>query len=724
MSYFKILSVALVLVAISVCLMAASGEIYVEARIILKSKSDFIKLSELPLDIVGRGDNFIKIITTDSELKRLESLGLTTEIIHPDLKAFYKSRLTPDKDMGGYKTLEGINAYLDTLIADHPAIFSQKISIGQTIEGRDMWAVKISDNPELDEDEPEVLYTAAIHCREVITPEVLFYFMDYLADNYGTDPDVTDLVDNRELWFIPLVNPDGYYYNQTYDPDGGGMWRKNRRDNGDGTHGVDLNRNFGYEWGYDNSGSSPYPSDPTYRGTGPFSEPETQNLRDFHNAHDFIITLYYHSYSNFVLYPWGYETILTSDHDIFAAMADTISDMNGYDPGTAWMLLYPVNGGSDDWSYGEQTTKNVSFGITIEVGGDADGFWPSPSRIPALVSENLAPNLFLARLAGNIYQLRAPEQPILTLADTVNAADYTVSWSHDDTLNPALAFELVELQNYQQGLTDSAVNFENWINDEYSVSTTRYYSAPSSFYSGEDNNLYCHFQTRNQVKVSMNDSLKFWTYYDIETDWDYAYVEVSLDGIVFTPIEGNITTEYDPYGNNRGHGITGSSGGWIEAVFDLSVYADRKIYIRFTYETDSYTTEEGFYVDDISPIDRYGAETLISSDIADSNYTFTDKPEGTYYYKVRAVDAENQWGEYSVIRKTEAVTMFLCGDADNNGGINILDVTFLIAYLYKEGPAPNPTQAADVNNSGEINILDVTYFIKYLYTEGPEPNCP
>jgi len=701
----------------------ASNETMIEAKIHLTSKLDLIQVRELSLDISYMGADYITIVTNQKEIEELESLGLKVEVIHPDLKSFYRSRLT-NKDMGGYKTLDEIYAYMDTIISENPNIVSAKESIGQTIEGRDIWAFKISDNPEIDEDEPEVLYTAAIHCREVITPEVLFFFIDHLVDNYGTDPEVTDLVDNRELWFILLINPDGYNYNQLTDPNGGGMWRKNRRDNGDGYFGVDLNRNFGYEWGYDNSGSSPSTWSETYRGTGPFSEPETQALRDFHNAHDFIITLYYHSHSNIIIYPWGYETLFTPDHDIFTAMSDSISVMNSYEPGTAWMLLYPVNGSSDDWSYGEQSSKNKSFAITIEVGNESDGFWPPTSRIPELVSENLGPNLFLADLADHIYQLKPPGIPFLTAADTVNALDYEIQWTHDDTLNPAVSYELAEMQNYQQNLTDSADDFSRWDNNQFELSLDRSHSYPSSFYSGEGDDFYRYMTIHNPIHVELGDSLKFWTYYDIETDWDYAYVEVSLNGESYTPIEGNITTDTDPNGNNRGNGITGSSLDWVEASFDLSNYAGRNIYIRFTYETDSYVTEEGFYVDDIYPVDGYAIENIISSSITDTSYNFTDKSEGTYYYKVRARDAEDQWGKFSIIRQTEAVSMFICGDANGDESINVLDITYLINYLYKDGPGPDPEYSADVNNSGAVNILDISYLIKYIYQEGPQPDCP
>jgi len=704
----------------------ALADTYIQARLFFDNKDTYALLFRQQFDIIDRGDNYFEVVINNRQLQELLDMNVKIEIVHEDLTSFYKSRLPKDRDMGGYKTLSEIEAYADTIIADHALIVSNKQVIGQTIEGRDMWAVKISDNVLLDEDEPEILFTSCIHAREVITPEVLFYFMDHLTDNYGVDQEITNLVNNREIWFVLVVNPDGYYRNEVTDPYGGGMWRKNRRDNGDGNFGVDLNRNFGYEWGYDNSGSSPYTNGETYRGTGPFSEPEAQNMRDFTEEHEFVITVYYHSYGEYFLYPWGYETIHTTENDIFSAMGDTIYNMNSYEPGTPWEVLSLVNGSTDDWGYGETTTKNLNFAVSFEVGNSSDGFWPSVSRIPILCEMNLEPNLFLTRIAGNVYQLRGPESPTMSAPDTAISSGYEIAWSLDDTLNPAVMYEIIEMSDLNQGYIDSADNLDNWDNNQFSVSTTRYHSSSSSFYSGSGDDFYRYMQTSASSYISPGDSLRCWVYYDIETDWDYAYAEVSMDGVNFTTLPGNITTDYDPHGNNRGNGITGSSGGWVEAKFSLENYYNKNVYIRFTYQTDSYVTEEGFYVDDIYPLDIFATSAVLSSSYTDTTYSFTDKTPDTYYYKVRARDAEEQWGGYSNIDQTVVIDnpVIRCGDADNDENLNILDVIYLIRWLYVGGPAPQHPESGDVNNSGEINIYDLTAIVDYLYRAGPELTCP
>ena len=641
-----------------------------QVRIHFLTKGQWQNLHQTDYDIIDEGEGWIEAIVTETDLSTIRSQGYQVDIIRQSLSTFYRQRLlgqsASPQDMGGYLTLAEINAKIDSLVTLHPTLVSAKVSLGNTLEGRPMWAVKISDNPNVDENEPKVLYTAAIHAREVITPKVIFYFMDHLVNNYSTDTAVANIINNRELWFVPCVNPDGYFYNELSDPDGGGLWRKNRRPNGSGIYGVDLNRNYGYHWGYDNIGSSSSPSAETYRGTSAFSEPETQHMRDFITAHNFDITLYYHSFSNLVLWPWGYAPLYTPDEDIFRQMGDSIAQHNGYAPGPGW-TLYLVNGDSDDWGYGEQTTKNKNFSFVIEVGSSSDGFWPQLSRIPLLVGENLQGNLFLARAAGHLYDLRVPAQPVLTVAPTVDSATYTVDWTLQDTLNPAVRFALEELRNPGM-VTDSAATTGNWDNSGFSVSVVTFHSPATSFFSGSANNLNRSITTKFPYTVVANDTLRFWTWYSIEVNWDYAYVEISTDGQTYTNIPGNITTSTNPNGTNRGNGITGASSGWVQGKFPLSAYAGQDVYVRFNYTSDGAVNNAGFYVDDISPVYVYGSVTLVSGAITDTFYNFSNRPTGEYYYRVRGQDAQNQYSPYSTLKKTlVAPSGYVCVDSDGDG---------------------------------------------------------
>jgi len=699
-----------------------------QAKIYFDSKEKLIDLRQMHLDVIEYGDEYFEVIISPERLEDVYALGYQVDIIHENITQFYQSRMDVDKDMGGYMTLSEIEAYIDSLVLEHSNIVSSKVSLGLTIEGRDIWAVKISDNPNIDEDEPEVLYTSAIHAREVITPLVLRHFSEHLTENYGIDPDVDFLVDNREIWLVFCVNPDGYYHNEFTDPNGGGMWRKNRRNNGDGTYGVDLNRNWGYEWGHDNEGSSPYGYDETYRGTGPFSEIETQNMRDFHIAHEFEISIYFHSHSNINIWPWGYDYLYTPDNDLYSVMGDSISSYNGYEPGTVWEAIhYIANGASDDWIYGEQLIKNKTFAMTIEVGNSSDGFWPPTSRIPQLISENLGALLYTTNVAGNIYSLRPPENPTLAVPDSVEAGvDFTIAWQLNDSLNPAVEYELVELTDHQE-LTDDAGNFDNCLNNDFTVSTSRYNSSPSSFFSGAANDIYRYVQYEMPFSVRTGDTLRLMTWYDIETNWDYAYVEVSTDGISYETIEGNITTSSNPNGTNRGNGITGTSSGWIQGLFNLSQFAGEIISIRLSYDTDSYTTDEGIYFDDIYPIDIFTSENVIPLATADTSYLMTGKTEGEYYYKVRAKDAEEQWSSYSNTLPSLVYLpeTYICGDANRDETVNVSDAVYLVNYIFVvSSPAPNPMESGDVNCDGVVNVSDAVWIINYIFVFGNDPCDP
>ena len=391
-----------------------SYEIYKEIKIENVNDQLVSNLQLLNIDIDHvhmNDDNSIKFAISETDLQKIQTYNIPYTIIHENLEEFYASRLTNDFEsrdfelgsMGGYYTLDEIVQNLDELYQDYPNLVAEKISIGQSLEGRDIWALKMSDNPNIDEDEAEVLYTGLHHAREPMSYMNLFYYMNWLVENYETDQMAKDILDNRELWFVPAINPDGLIYNQQIAPGGGGMQRKNIREtcNG-GVDGVDLNRNYSFMWGLDNQGSSPDGCDETYRGNGPFSEPETAAIEAFIEAHDFPVAFNYHSYSNLLLHPFGYtEPNPMDEEDIqtFTEIGEELVSVNGYLLGTGVDILYAVNGEACDWMYGEHGI----FAYTPEVGSSQDGFWPATNRIIPLCEENLYANQYLALVAGSNY---------------------------------------------------------------------------------------------------------------------------------------------------------------------------------------------------------------------------------------------------------------------------------------------------------------------------------
>lgn len=283
---------------------------------------------------------------------------------------------------------------LMALEQNHPDL-AKLYDLGDSLEGRNIYALKISDNVGSEEEEAEALFLGCHHAREWIAVEVPLYLAKHLLEQYGSDPKVKTLVDNAEIWIVPIVNPDGL----EYSIHGYRYWRKNRRFNADGSYGVDLNRNYGYNWGLDDEGSSPDPNSAVYRGPAPFSEPETQIIRDLVGAHDFESLVSYHNYSQIIIYPWGYTHELSPDADLMGALARNMAvlmePVNGrwYVPGPA-STLYLTNGDTSDWAYG--THGIPSFTLELPPNNQAEGgFYNAEEDIQPIVAENLPAALYL-----------------------------------------------------------------------------------------------------------------------------------------------------------------------------------------------------------------------------------------------------------------------------------------------------------------------------------------
>ena len=364
----------------------------------------------IPLDHVsGKEGVFLDLTATESETIELISRDIELEVLIEDLTSYYKARNRPATNhdfplgsMQGNYTLDELNERFDELQAQYPNIISNRVVIGESVEGRDIWAFKVSDNPNVDEDEPEVLYTALTHSREPLGMMNLIYFVQLLAEEQNSNTELEYLISNREMWFIPIVNPDGYAYNELIEPNGGGMHRKNRLNTncGNGSNrGVDLNRNYGFGWGSNDTGSSPNPCSATYRGDTEFSEPETQAVRDFIINHEFNNVLHYHCYSNVYIHPWGNGSFPEApDSSTLVDIGREMARYNGYPVGTGLSTIgYTVNGDAVDWTYGDQNI--ISY--VPEVGSTSQGFWPPESDVLELCLDQVHSNKIFAFVAGS-----------------------------------------------------------------------------------------------------------------------------------------------------------------------------------------------------------------------------------------------------------------------------------------------------------------------------------
>ena len=408
-------------------LLSVNAQNYKQVKIYIQSLQDISELQNAGLEFDHPNvtkDNAVIVFLDDTDFQKLQMTNFSYEVQIDDWFDYYSKQpklteteksliIKNSKDnfgvegfgfgsMGGFYTLAEAIAQLDSMKSHFPNLITTKVSIGNTVESRPIYMVKISDNPDVDEAEPEILYTALHHAREPQSMMQMIYFMYYLLENYNTDPSVQYIVNNRELYFIPVVNPDGYEYNRTTNPSGGGMWRKNRKNNGS-SYGVDLNRNYGpyTYWNAPNGGSSTDPSSDTYRGPAPFSEPETSSIKNFLTTRYFKNALNYHTYSNLLIYPYGALEQETPDSAIFREFARDMTSYNGYTYGTDQQTVgYSTRGNSDDYFYDGDILLNHGkiFAMTPEVG--STGFWPSQPEIFPLAIENLNPNLYYAYVAG------------------------------------------------------------------------------------------------------------------------------------------------------------------------------------------------------------------------------------------------------------------------------------------------------------------------------------
>ena len=483
-------------------IVATSQAKYSRVKIDL-AKTDIQELSRLGLETdhgsIIPGVHFVNDFS-EKEVELINQAGIEHFIIIDDLKADYKANknisttrsigcdeeetlydyTTPENytygSMGGYHTFDELLVVLDDMRAKFPNLITETNVVEgiKTWEENDMLWLRLSDNPDVDEDEPEVLYTALHHAREPNGLSQMIFYLWYLLENYETDPEVKYLVDNTEMYFMPCLNPDGYKYNEQTDPDGGGFWRKNRRPEADPDDvGVDLNRNYGFFWGIDDSGSSPNMGSNVYRGPQAFSEPETQAVREFCIAHNFQIALNYHTHGNLLIHPWGYNDEPTEEDDLFKAMAVSMTKENNFTYGTGTETVgYVANGNSDDYMYGEDAEKNKTYTFTPEVGPN---FWPQQFQIDELNKSCIRQNLTTANLLLNFYNVSVDGiEPIVSTREGVFELDAIKAG-----LTPGDATINIESNN------PDILSFKEFV-FPLSLNTTETFSTPLEFVLSEN----------------------------------------------------------------------------------------------------------------------------------------------------------------------------------------------------------------------------------------------
>ncbi len=352
--------------------------------------SDVVQ-APLGVDVWEAKPDYLVLSVTEAQAERLRSMGYNVEQLQS-----MASYLTAANDAvavaaavttATYHSAETLEQDLRDLAESAPEIAELR-QIGQSVEGRPIWALRIGDRRGSDR---KLLFMGCHHAREWVAVEVPFLLAEHLVTNASTSP-VQEWLQEGELWVAPMVNPDGHEHSRVANR----LWRKNRRPNAGGSIGVDPNRNYGYMWGTLNvSTSSQVPSDETYVGPRAFSEPETRAVRDLIAREFFRGVITYHSFSQLILYPWGFTNTAISDPADHGRMVTLANQMSGiiqgvhgahYTPQQS-SQLYPTAGDTTDWTYGIYGIPSFTIELRPRT-VDEGGFILPPDQIQPTWEEN------------------------------------------------------------------------------------------------------------------------------------------------------------------------------------------------------------------------------------------------------------------------------------------------------------------------------------------------
>lgn len=362
---------------------------YTVLKVAYTTPEQITQLNEIGMDIWMVTSKYVLGQVNDDVFERLQNSRLHFELISPERGVTAANTFDPQ-----YHTYDEMLSELRSVAGQYPQLASLH-DIGDTWEktqgkaDRDIWALHLSGQGNAAE-KPGIVFLGNHHARELATVEIPLMLIHLLTDSYGKDPEITRLMDTRDIWIVPMVNPDGHALAEQ-----GENWRKNTHTHGN-YMGTDLNRNYGYHWGEGGASTAPY-SD-TYRGDAPFSEPETQAVRDFIMSHKNLkIMMSYHSFSNLILWPWGY-TKQRNPNQLLVETGKKLGEITGYRPEQA-SDLYIASGITDDFTFG----KLGLLSYTTEMGSWGDGFDPPYSTVVnRFWGENRPAALYLINLAGEI----------------------------------------------------------------------------------------------------------------------------------------------------------------------------------------------------------------------------------------------------------------------------------------------------------------------------------
>ncbi len=564
--------------------------------------------------VVVYPDGSCDFVAGEAERRFILQRGILATTLIPDLAHFYMSRSPEPRSMGGFLTWSEVQAWMDSLHAANPGITSPPTSIGNTYEGRPQLVMKISANNGFhadDPDMPNVWYDGLIHSREGASLRNIRYWMMWLCSNHGRNGycgyQADWILANRELWFLPVNNVDGWVYNEATHPGGGGMHRKNRNLTAGGT-GIDLNRNWSVAWG--GAGSSGDPFSETYRGTGPLSEPETANVDAFWQQHTPTQMHSTHSYSNVLIYPWGW----TDDPTTHAAQYAVSGEMmvlwaTGEEHSPSASGLYYASGNTRDHSYGLYGTMSWNH----ETGAAFAGFWPSPTEVVKLSRRNLRSYLVTACLAGRPYDPAEPGVPVLDEIGSVSGS-FPVSWN---SVPGVSSYALQRLSGYQVLLDDQGDSgpFDrvNWI-----MTTSHAHSGTQCYRSNGTGSM--TWQETVTIPPGGGGRISFWSMQNITPQNYQGAFSVSPDG-------GSNWYYLQTFGRND---MT-----WRKNIHELDEWQGKTL--SFRWESYGSASQCALYIDDIK-VEAWETNHIQADGITGTQYTVSGLPGGEYWFRAWAVD--------------------------------------------------------------------------------------
>jgi carboxypeptidase T len=368
---------------------------WMKIRALDKFERSVIESSGISIELVR--DDYVIAYGGENEINIAKKLGWLEASTPLITKKDFPSQ---DSEFHNYAEL---TQSLQKLAQDNPDIITLD-TIGKTTENRDLWHIRISTDLGTSNQKPGIVFMGGHHAREHLSIDTPLRILQNLITEYrANNPRIRSLIESREIHFIPCVNPDGAEFDisgKDYK-----MWRKNRSRNKDGTFGVDLNRNYGFQWG--TGGSSKDTTSDVYMGPTPFSENETLAIKGFiENTHNITTLLSFHTFSELILYPWGHSEspiANANDRKVYESMAKKMAGWNGYKPQQA-SDLYVASGDTTDWAYGTQ--KIFAFTFELDPSSPWDGgFYPGQRVIPEVVRKNTEPVLYLIEHADNPYRV-------------------------------------------------------------------------------------------------------------------------------------------------------------------------------------------------------------------------------------------------------------------------------------------------------------------------------